>query len=140
MTLDEARLMANVNARAGRLFEDGYRARWAGPGLLAVRNGRGSVYAVDTLMGTCDCPFFLRSGHPCKHVLGYRRLLSRQRSHRRRLVYALLRVLADLDDAPPDVPIEPDVSAGPDGPGDESHAGRMPGSNVLTGGEATDVE
>lgn len=33
MTLDEARLMANVNARAQRLFEDGYRARWTGPPL-----------------------------------------------------------------------------------------------------------
>ncbi len=28
MTLDEARLLANVNARAQTLFELGYRARW----------------------------------------------------------------------------------------------------------------
>ncbi len=31
MTLDEARLMANVSDWAGRPFEDGYRARWTAP-------------------------------------------------------------------------------------------------------------
>lgn len=35
MTFDEARLMANVNARAGRLY--GYRARWLDTHALAVR-------------------------------------------------------------------------------------------------------
>ncbi len=43
MTLDEARLMTNVNARASRMFEDGYRARWIGPDLLAVRKDKGTV-------------------------------------------------------------------------------------------------
>ena len=98
MTLDEARLMANVNARAERLFEDGYRARWIGPGLLAVRNGRGAAYEVDTVAGTCGCPFFLRGGHACKHLLGWERLLVRQRRCRRLLSALLLWACADLDD------------------------------------------
>jgi len=98
MTLDEARLMANVNDRAQRLFEDGYRARWVGLHLLVVCNGRGAVYQLDTQAETCDCPFFRKSGHPCKHSLGWRRLLSRQRACRRLLLLLLLRVWADLDD------------------------------------------
>ena len=98
MTLDEARLMANVNARARRLFEDGYRARWVGPHLLAIRNGRGTVYRVDTAADACTCPFFLQSGHPCKHALGWRRLLARQRTCRLWLCLLLLRAWRGLDD------------------------------------------
>ena len=48
MTLDEARLMANVNGRAQRLFEDGYRARWTEPHLLDVRNRLETAYPIDT--------------------------------------------------------------------------------------------
>ena len=98
MTLDEARLMANVNARARRLFEDGYRARWTGPHRLAVRNAQGTVYPVDTQAQTCGCPFFVRSGHPCKHVLGWRRLLSRQRACRLWIAVLFLRAWSNLDD------------------------------------------
>ena len=100
MTLDEARLMANVNARAGRLFEDGYRARWVGPGLLAVRNGRGTTYGVDTAAGACGCRFYrAHDGRlPCKHLLGWEGLLARQRACRRLLAILLLRAWADLDD------------------------------------------
>ena len=98
MTLDEARLMANVNARAQRLFEDGYRACWTGPHLLAVRNSLGAVYQTDTQAQTCDCPFFARSGHPCKHSLGWRLLLARQKAMRRLVALLLLRAWADLDD------------------------------------------
>lgn len=100
MTLDEARLMANVNARAQALFENGYRARWRAPHLLAVRNGQGTVYDVDTLAGTCNCPFFTKSIHPCKHVLGWRKLLGRQRTCRLWITLALLRVWSSLDDVP----------------------------------------
>ena len=100
MTLDEARLMANVNARAQRLFEDGYRAHWLERPLLAVRNGQGTIYQIDTQTQSCDCPFFLKSGHPCKHVLGWCKLIARQRTCRLWVTLALLRVWSSLDDAP----------------------------------------
>ena len=100
MTLDEARLMANVNARAQRLFENGYRARWGGPHLLAIRNDRGDVYRVDTETHTCDCPFFRKSGHPCKHSLGWRKLLTRQQACRLWILIVLLRAYSNLDEAP----------------------------------------
>ncbi len=100
MTLDEARLMANVNVRAHRLFEDGYRARWNETGRLEVRSGKGAVYLVDTKAGTCDCPFYRahQGRYPCKHSLGWRRLLSRQRAFRQLLLLLLLKAWSDLDD------------------------------------------
>jgi hypothetical protein len=103
MTFDEARLMANVNARARRLFDDGYRARWRGTYALEIRNGRGGTYRVDTLNGTCDCPFFRghQGHHPCKHLLGWKRLLARQRACRRLIALLLLWAWADLDDCAP---------------------------------------
>ena len=101
MTFDEARLMANVNARSRRLFEDGYRARWTGPHRISVRSGQGAAYEIDTQAQACGCPFFVRSGHPCKHVLGWRRLLARQRALRLLLALLLLRAWADLDEGCP---------------------------------------
>jgi len=103
MTFDEARLMANVNARARRLFEDGYRARWHGSHRLVIRNQRGVAYQLDTCRRTCDCPFFLahEGRRPCKHLLGYRRLLVRQRTCRRLVTLVLLSAWADLDDVGP---------------------------------------
>ena len=100
MTLDEARLMANVNGRAQRLFEDGYRARWTGAGQLEVRSARGKAYLVDSRAETCDCPFYRahRGRHACKHCLGWRLLLSKQRACRRLVALLLLRAWADLDD------------------------------------------
>ena len=100
MTLDEARLMANVNDRAQRLFEDGYRARWNGAGMLEIRNGKGAAYLVDSETGTCDCPFYRahQGRRPCKHCLGWARLLSQQRACRRLVAFLLLRAWADLDD------------------------------------------
>ena len=98
MTFDEARLMANVNHRAQRLFEDGYRARWTRPPVLAICNGKGTVYRVDTQAEACDCPFFVRSGHPCKHVLGWHKLLARQRACRLWICALLLRAWSNLDD------------------------------------------
>ena len=100
MTFDEARLMANVNDRAQRLFEDGYRARWRGAGGLEVRNGKGETYLVDSRAETCDCPFYRahRGRHTCKHCLGWRRLLLKQRACCRLVALLLLRAWADLDD------------------------------------------
>ena len=101
MTFNEARLMANVNARAQRLFEDGYRARRTGPHSLAVRNGRGARYEINTSDQSCDCPFFTKSGYACKHVLGWELLLARQKALRRLVALLLLRAWADLDDGCP---------------------------------------
>ncbi len=100
MTLDEARLMANVNARAQSLFNSGYRARWRGQHALEIRSPKGTVYQVNTLTGACDCPFFQKHAgrYDCKHVLGARRLLSRQRACRRFITTLLLRIWADLED------------------------------------------
>ncbi len=99
MTFDEARLLANVNARAQTLFEHGYRARWTGRHTLQIRNGRGGAYRLDIQAGTCDCPFFQKHGgrHSCKHALGWRMLLKRQRACRRLLL--LVKAWADLDNA-----------------------------------------
>ena len=94
MTFDEARLMANVNDRALRLFADGYRARWRGGSTLSIRSPKGEVYCLDTRTETCNCPFFQKhSGrHPCKHLLGMERLLARQRACRILASLTLLRV------------------------------------------------
>lgn len=109
MTFDEARVSANVNARARRLFEGGYRARWRSTHVLEVRSPQGAAYGVDVLAGTCDCPFF--QGHDgrlwCKHSLGWRQLLVRQRAARRRIALLLLLCWADLDDARPCVSATP---------------------------------
>jgi hypothetical protein len=100
MTFDEARLMASVNARAQTLFESGYRARWAGPALLRVRNAQGAAYLVETLARTCECPFFQahEGRYPCKHLLGWTRLLRRQRVCRRTLSLLLLDLWNELDE------------------------------------------
>ncbi len=100
MTFDEARLLANVNARAQRLFENGYRARRAGLRIVQVRSGQGATYRVDTVAHTCNCPFFCgwKGRFPCKHLLGWRRLLARQRACRRLVCLLLLGLWRDLDD------------------------------------------
>lgn len=102
MTFDEARLVANIHHRAQLLFENGYRARWREAGRLEIRSGKGAVYLVDTEAGACDCPFYRahQGRHPCKHGLGWRRLLARQRTCRLWLCLLLLRAWRSLDDAP----------------------------------------
>lgn len=115
MTFDEARLMANVNARARRLFQDGYRARWQSSHRLVIRNQSGATYQMDTCHRTCDCPFFLgwKGRHPCKHLLGYRRLLARQRTCRRLVACLLLLAWNDLADTIPTASLEPAQIAEP---------------------------
>ncbi len=100
MTSDEARMMANVNTRALRLFEDGYRCRFRSNHILEIRNADGTGYLVDRQTGTCTCPFYQRHDgrHPCKHLLGADRLLIRQRECRRLLALTLLKIWASLDD------------------------------------------
>ena len=113
MTFDEARLTANVNDRAQRLFADGYRARWRNRTILSVRSPKGDTYRLDTQAETCDCPFFGKhfGRYFCKHWLGWQRLLSRQRACRLFLTVMLLRVWDDLDDNAHDVLDACDVPA-----------------------------
>lgn len=82
VSLDEARLLANVNERAQRLFEDGYRIRCLDANRYLVRSQPGATYTVDRLENTCSCPFFEKHGgrYPCKHTLGWRKLLLTQRA------------------------------------------------------------
>ena len=81
MNLDEARLLANVNDRAQRLFEDGYRIRSLDGNLHLIRSEHGATYTLDRSKQSCTCPFFEKHGgrYCCKHVLGWRKLLMAQR-------------------------------------------------------------
>ena len=82
VTLDEARLLANVNERAQRLYEDGYRIRCLDTHRYLVRSEKGGTYTVDREADTCSCPFFEKHGgrYPCKHTLGWKKLLLTQRA------------------------------------------------------------
>jgi hypothetical protein len=82
MNLDEARTLANVNDRAQRLFEDGYRIRSLDGNLHLIRKQHGATYTLDRAKKSCTCPFFEKHGgrYSCKHVLGWRKLLMAQRN------------------------------------------------------------
>ena len=82
VTLDEARLLANVNERAQHLYEDGYRIRCLDAHRYLVRSEKGGTYTVDREADTCSCPFFEKHGgrYPCKHTLGWKKLLFTQRA------------------------------------------------------------
>ncbi len=124
MTFDEARLLANVNDRAQRLFADGYRARWRNRTILCVRSPKGGVYRLDTQAETCDCPFFQKhpGRHFCKHTLGWKRLLARQRACRLFVTLTLLKVWADLDDKARDVPKPQELQSAQEKPAQETEA------------------
>ena len=87
MDLDEARLLANVNARANRLYEDGYRIRSLDGNLHQIHQADGPTYTLDRAAQSCTCPFFTQHGgrYRCKHLLGWRKLLLAQRMHLSRL-------------------------------------------------------
>ena len=76
MNLDEARTLANVNDRAQRLFEDGYRIRSLDSNLHLIRSEHGATYTLDRAEKSCTCPFFEKHGgrYSCKHVLGWKKL------------------------------------------------------------------
>ncbi len=86
MTVDDARLLANVQARALRLFEDGYRAERLDEYTVEITSPAGETYEIDTLFETCSCPFYRwwQGRHPCKHLLGYGQLLARQEEEKAR--------------------------------------------------------
>ena len=72
--------MANVNKRAQRLHDDGYRAQRLDEFAAEVTTPAGKLYLVDTLTDRCDCDFFAEHQglHPCKHLLGLKNLLEDQ--------------------------------------------------------------
>src|SRR5260221_5063353 len=76
----EARLLANVQARAARLFEDGYVARRTEPHRLALTGPHGATYELDSQDRSCSCPFFTKhqGRYDCKHLLGASCLLQKQ--------------------------------------------------------------
>jgi predicted nucleic acid-binding Zn finger protein len=80
MSLDEIRLLANVNTRAKSLFADGYRAGWLEDHRLEVLTPAGETYEIDVVSGSCTCPFYAKHAgkHGCKHLLGYKKLLNEQ--------------------------------------------------------------
>ena len=82
MNLDEARTLANVNDRAQRLFEDGYRIRSLDGNLHLIHSQNGATYTLDRAEQSCTCPFFEKhSGrYSCKHVLGWKKLHISQRA------------------------------------------------------------
>ena len=84
MSLDEARLLANVNERAQLLFESGYRAKWKGESIVEVTTPKKRVYQIDTDAKRCSCTFFVKheGKYGCKHLLGYLLLLMRIQQER----------------------------------------------------------
>ncbi|WP_395145153.1 SWIM zinc finger family protein [Armatimonas sp.] len=81
MDMDGARLLANVNDRAQRLFEDGYRIRSLDGNRHLIRSEHGATYTLDCAEKSCTCPFFEKHGgrYSCKHILGWRKLLMTQK-------------------------------------------------------------
>ena len=80
--IDEARLMANVNTRAGRLFRDDYRAKRLTADTIRITSPDGAEYVVDKANDECDCPFFTKhfGKYPCKHLLGADKLIAEQKA------------------------------------------------------------
>jgi predicted nucleic acid-binding Zn finger protein len=85
MSLDEIRLLANVNARAKRLFENGYRADRLDDHLIEVTSPQGETYEIDTVSGVCSCPFYRKhqGRYGCKHLTGCEKLLADQEERQR---------------------------------------------------------
>ena len=81
-TIDEAKLLANVNTRAGRLFQDDYRAKRLTAHTIRITSPGGTEYLVDKANDECDCPFFVKhlGKYPCKHLLGTDKLLAEQKA------------------------------------------------------------
>ena len=84
-SFDEARMMANVNTRAGRLYYDGYRAKRLTAHTIRITSPEQVEYVVDQVNQDCECPFFTkREGkYPCKHLLGADQLLADQQEAQR---------------------------------------------------------
>lgn len=81
MTFEEARFEASVNARANRLWQDGYTAidLRVDRQEVHVFNEEGTKYIVDVLFGGCTCPCWQKH-QICKHERGWQELLCNQQA------------------------------------------------------------
>jgi len=77
-----------VEARACRLFLDGYAAERLDRETIVVHCPDGTRYRVDTLFGTCTCQAGTVASEqkPCEHLLGYGRLLAEQQDYEEALL------------------------------------------------------
>ncbi len=85
MTINTARLLANINTRAARLFEDGYSIVRKSEDTLIVTSNEGTAYEVDTFWGSCECPCYKNHG-TCKHLIGWENLEETQKAYEEALL------------------------------------------------------
>ena len=74
------RLLANINHRAGKLFEDGYALKRIDADTVEIENEEGTVYKVSTLFSHCNCPCW-KKYETCKHLIGWKRLEETQEAY-----------------------------------------------------------
>ena len=82
--IDTARLLANMNYRAQRLFEDGYTFSRVDEWDVIVTNNEGAKYEVSTLFDSCECPCYYNHGN-CKHLIGWSQLEKDQKEYEEHL-------------------------------------------------------
>lgn len=80
-----ARLLANINDRAARLFENGYTLKRIDATDVIITNEEGDKYEVSTFWESCDCPCFKNHG-TCKHYLGWKQLEETQAEYEEHLL------------------------------------------------------
>ncbi|GDX40743.1 hypothetical protein LBMAG21_10350 [Armatimonadota bacterium] len=73
MNFNTARLLANITARAARLWEDGYTLVRKSEDTVVVTSNEGTKYEVDLIFDSCECPCYKNQG-TCKHLEGWERL------------------------------------------------------------------
>jgi predicted nucleic acid-binding Zn finger protein len=99
LTLEEARMLANIHKRAARLYANGYRVRPTDDeNIFEVDSPTGSIYLVNTLLQTCTCPFFVNyeGEYSCKHVLGISSLIRSQYEDRPLTLRENMEVVGEL--------------------------------------------
>lgn len=85
MTINTARLLANIAARAARLWEDGYQLTRKSEDTLIVTSNEGTNYEVDTFWNSCECPCYKQHG-TCKHLEGWELLEKTQAEYEEHLL------------------------------------------------------
>lgn len=82
--INEARLLANMNHRAQRLFEEGYSITREDEHDVVITNDEGKRYYISTLFGSCTCKCY--DNHKrCKHLLGLEKLETDQQEYEEHL-------------------------------------------------------
>ena len=78
--IETARLLANMNHRAQRLFEDGYTLTRVDEWDVIITSDDGNRYCVTTLFDSCDCKCYQKHKR-CKHVIGWDKLEKDQKEY-----------------------------------------------------------